>query len=98
MTIKASDTLEHQPTVWQNLTHAHSHITLAVVAMDRCFGLAFIVVLLFSIQLKSNREEFQICFLIITTIIKKMFEKAEPLIIRQSFCLADMIGNQLFSA
>ena len=27
-----------------------------------------------------------------------MFEKAEPLIIRQSFCLADMIGNQLFSA
>ena len=34
-TIKASDTLKHQPTVW----HAHSHITRAVAAMDSCFCL-----------------------------------------------------------
>ena len=35
-TIKASDTLKHQPMV---CTHVHSHITQAVAAMDSCFGL-----------------------------------------------------------
>ena len=34
-TIKESDTLKHQPTVWP----AHSHITRAVVAVDSCFCL-----------------------------------------------------------
>ena len=36
---KASDTLKHQPRGLQYLTHAHSHITLAVAAMDSCFVL-----------------------------------------------------------
>ena len=34
---KASDTLKHQPRGLRCLTHAHSHITLAVAAMDSCF-------------------------------------------------------------
>ena len=29
----------HQPTAWQYLTHAHSHITRAVSVMDSCFTL-----------------------------------------------------------
>ena len=35
VTIKASDTLKNEPTVW----HVHIHITLAVAAMDSCFWL-----------------------------------------------------------
>ena len=38
-TKKASDTLKHQPRGLQYLTHANSHITLAVAAMDSCFVL-----------------------------------------------------------
>ena len=38
-TIKASDTLNTNPGSGQYLTHAHSHITQAVAAMDSCFGL-----------------------------------------------------------
>ena len=38
-TKKASDTLKHQPRGLQYLTNAHSHITLAVAAMDSCFVL-----------------------------------------------------------
>ena len=38
-TKKASDILKHQPRGLQYLTHAHSHITLAVAAMDSCFVL-----------------------------------------------------------
>ena len=38
-TKKASDTLKHQPRGLQYLTHAHSHITLAVAAMDSRFVL-----------------------------------------------------------
>ena len=41
-TIKASDTLKHQPTVWPvpyacDISHI-CHITQAVAAMDSCFG------------------------------------------------------------
>ena len=38
-TIKASDTLKTNPLSGQHLTHARSHITRAVAAMDNCFGL-----------------------------------------------------------
>ena len=34
-TIKANETLTHQPTVW----HVHIHITWAVAAMGSCFWL-----------------------------------------------------------
>ena len=39
ITIKASDHSNANPRPGQYLTHAHSHITQAVAAMDSCFGL-----------------------------------------------------------
>ena len=38
-TIKASDTLEHQPRSGQYLTHAHSQIARVIAAKDGWFGL-----------------------------------------------------------